>query len=344
LNILPEIKKIKELNLPFVAFRKPNEKQLTLIRQNTSDLFVFDDFSAKGYVFAPFDSSKEAYILQADAVYSEHIDFDDFDDNNLEVVSNKDDERLHVKKVTKAIATIQQTEMSKIVISRKEKVESSKLDVFLVFKKLLNKYSNAYTYMWFHPKVGMWIGATPETLLNVKGANFTTMSLAGTQYFKGNLNPCWGTKEIQEQQMVSDYIREFLQNNVSKLRFSDVETVKAGNLLHLKTTITGVLKSTNDMQRLVEYLHPTPAVCGLPKEKAKNYILKNEGYDRSFYTGYLGTLNLFDTTDLYVNIRCFSITNKEVYLYVGGGITEFSSPDKEWLETVVKSETIKSVF
>ena len=90
-------------------------------------------------------------------------------------------------------------------------------------------------------------------------------------------------------------------------------------------------------------MHPTPAVCGFPKKESKDFILKNERYDRAFYTGFLGELNM-STSELYVNLRCMEIEKESIHIYVGGGITKESDPEKEWNETVAKSKTIKGVL
>ena len=57
------------------------------------------------------------------------------------------------------------------------------------------------------------------------------------------------------------------------------------------------------LKSLVQALHPTPAVCGFPKQTVQNFIQSNEGYNREFYTGFLGELNLTETA--YVRIIFF---------------------------------------
>ena len=112
------------------------------------------------------------------------------------------------------------------------------------------------------------------------------------------------------------------------------------------------------LDNLINKLHPTPAVCGLPKEEAKDFILKNEGYHREFYTGFLGELNMpaeegikdNKSTSLFVNLRCMKIQphskggNNSAIVYIGGGITKDSDPENEWKETVAKSEVMKKVL
>ncbi|MDO6738244.1 chorismate-binding protein [Wenyingzhuangia sp. 2_MG-2023] len=348
MKILKEIKKALGHNLPFVAFRNPNETLVTLFVQQSVDLHLFDDFSLSGYVFAPFDDIETAYLLQPDIVFTDKME----EGINLKTQKISEVEIIdaiskvkHISLVENAIKTIKNTSISKVVISRKEQVVLKDFDSVLAFEKLLYQYPNAYGYIWFHPAVGLWMGATPETLLKVKGDTFHTMALAGTQSYKGTTDVTWGNKELEEQKMVADFIKINLQNSVDKLLLSDVETVNAGNLLHLKTTITGTLKNVKDVKKIVELLHPTPAVCGLPKQESKQYILKNEDYHRSFYTGYLGEVNREGKTSLFVNLRCFTIENNHIAnLYIGGGITSESNPENEWLETVAKSKVMKKIL
>ena len=96
---------------------------------------------------------------------------------------------------------------------------------------------------------------------------------------------------MEEQQFVTDFILENLKNVTSEVAVSSPYTLKAGNLLHIKTDIEGVINENSNLKEVVSVLHPTPAVCGLPKDKAKDFILENEGYDREYYTGFLGELN-----------------------------------------------------
>ena len=98
------------------------------------------------------------------------------------------------------------------------------------------------------------------------------------------------------------------------------------------------------MENLINSLHPTPAICGIPKSVATDFILKYEGYNRAYYSGYLGELNMNDSTNLFVNLRCMQIENNMAAIYVGGGITNESIPENEWLETVSKSEIMKKVL
>ena len=121
-------------------------------------------------------------------------------------------------------------------------------------------------------------------------------------------------------------------------------SLKAGSIWHIKTDISGSLNASSSLREVVQLLHPTPAVCGLPKDKSKVFILENEHYDRTFYTGFLGELNIGDQTDLFVNLRCMEIEVAQAHLFMGCGITKDSVPEKEWEESCNKSATMKKIL
>ena len=86
------------------------------------------------------------------------------------------------------------------------------------------------------------------------------------------------------------------------------------------------------------------------EKQAKNFILENENYKRTFYTGFLGELNLekkqekLKSSSLFVNLRCMNIVNSKASVFIGGGVTKESNALKEWEETVSKSNVMKHVL
>lgn len=339
---------------PFVVYRKPNGTQLLSFFQNDDTLHITTDFSEKGFVFAPFSKQDSAILFPKEVSrFTREIwkPIDISKDSQWKEVSNafemssqdktqRKSKENHVELVKEAIISIQNGDLEKVVLSRKEVLHRPKNDVVLTFKKLLQKYTSAFVYIWYHPEIGLWMGATPETLVKIQEKRFSTMSLAGTQLYREGKNILWGDKELYEQQVVTNYILEKLKTVCEQVKAFDVETIQAGNLLHLQTRIEG--QGFLNVSKLIEILHPTPAVCGYPSNDAKHFILKNEGYCRHYYTGFLGELNL-DHSELYVNLRCMEVQNNTINVYVGGGITKDSDPEKEWIETVNKSSTMMSV-
>lgn len=345
--ILKKIESSIQQKKPFVCYRKPNSEQVSGFFQKNDILYTTDNFFESGFVFAPFDAREKVILIPSN--FSEFIsELIDLPEKNIKRNKNptknisKDN---HIALVEKAIAEIKQDHFQKVVVSRKEEVFIGVFTTSDTFKNLLIKYPKAMVSIWYHPKIGLWFGATPETLLKTKQNTFETMSLAGTQVYQKDTNIVWGTKELNEQQLVTNFIASELKKVAKKVLIGERETVKAGSLLHLRTKVFGEMSlAENSLKLLLNALHPTPAVCGLPREITKQFILAHEHYNRKFYTGFLGEINIGNTSELFVNLRCMEVHEHVANIYVGGGITKESDPENEWLETVAKSDTIKQIL
>lgn len=339
--------------LPFVVYRKPNETTRYAWFQKNDELHTTFVLNEACFVFAPFASvekvvfyPEECELIKEDAAF--HVN-DSASEITLE--NPKVNKKAHLELVQKGIDAIQQGEMEKVVLSRREEVALNELEFFTYYQRFLKNYPTAFVYWFYHPKVGMWMGATPEQLIQVNDNKVNTVALAATQLDKGlDLSEVvWGEKEQAEQQIVTDFIITALQLHSEQIKQTAPFTYKAGSLLHIKTEIEADLKIDASAYSVVEALHPTPALCGFPKEKTKAFIIANEGYDREFYGGFLGewnfnNLELHPKSDLFVNLRCMKIEGSKGFLYLGGGVNKDSVPENEFLETVNKSKTVKSIL
>lgn len=344
MEVLKKIETSLKKQLPFVAYKKPSSTTISGLFQQNDELYYTKEFVESGFVFAPFDNERPSVLIPrgVSELVKETINFNEEVFKKTSFSSDETVERQYIFIVEKAIKAIENKEFKKVVLSRRETMDADELNVVEIFVRMVCLYTSAMVYVWFHPKVGLWLGATPETLLKITQKRFETMSLAGTQVYKGSTSVTWQPKEIDEQQVVTDYICANLQSISSNITVCDAKTVKAGSLLHLQTKILGEL--TSSISELILVLHPTPAVCGYPKDKAEQFIVDNEGYNRSFYTGFFGELQMKGSSELYVNLRCMQIENNQALIYVGGGITLQSNAKKEWNETVAKAEIMKQVF
>lgn len=200
-------------------------------------------------------------------------------------------------------------------------------------------------YLCHTPASGTWLGSTPEILLSGHGKEWHTVALAGTMPMQNEVMPTdWDKKNREEQGYVADYIRRIAKRFGNKMTEKGPYTARAGQLVHLKTDFYFLLKNTDHIGDLLQELHPTPAVCGLPKEEAFRFIPDNEGYDRSYYSGFTGWLDTEGHTDIYVNLRCMEIKPGEAILYAGGGILASSEVESEWVETGDKMNTMRSIL
>ncbi len=342
--LLGKIEDSLEKGLPFSVYRKPLQTEVTGIFQANVDLNYVADFKESGFVFAPFDFKDNAILIQPDEIVAASYHSATEKLKSTTTLSDTGKEE-HLRLIQKGIDAIQEGTLKKVVLSRKIEVKKSR-STNEIFEHLLKNYPNAFCYLFFHPKTGLWCGATPETLVEIKGKELHTMSLAATLPVDPNTKPQWGNKEIEEQQLVSDHIGDRLQGKMEQLKIDAAESVKAGSLWHLRSQITGKISDHTTFNEIITALHPTPAVCGIPTENAKAFIKTNENYQRTFYTGFLGELNLQNKEEisLFVNLRCMEIHKKVVSIFVGGGITSASIPESEWIETQNKSKTMLHVL
>ena len=143
--------------------------------------------------------------------------------------------------------------------------------------------------------------------------------------------PCW----LEDTECLEQFTDDF--------REEGPRTVRAANLVHLRSDFTFKLADNNKIGDLLQALHPTPAVCGLPKREAFKFIVKNEHTPRRYYSGFMGPVAQEDT-HLYVSLRCMNIDGDVCHLYAGGGLLKDSVEEQEWLETEAKMETMKKLL
>jgi len=260
-----------------------------------------------------------------------------------------DQEKAHfLHLVAKGIQAIEAGTLEKIVAARTKLIPlPAEFDLGKTLAKLLASYPHSFVNFFHLPGIGTWMGASPEVLIETKGDYFHTMSLAGTQPAQGD-NPlksaAWTQKEIEEQALVSRYIVDcFKTIRLREYEEHGPKTVLAGNLLHLRSDFRVNTQTTgfsNLGTVMLGLLHPTSAVCGMPRKEALSFLKTEEGWDRSFYAGFIGPVGIEQETSIYVNLRTASLHQTHALLYAGAGVTEDSVPEKEWEETELKCEII----
>jgi len=248
----------------------------------------------------------------------------------------------YLVQVQAALSAIARGTMQKIVLSRVKQVSlAPDAHPAQLFEKLCRAYPQAFVSLVSVPGLGIWLGASPELLLKSDGEAFETMSLAGTRSAIGEMQP-WTDKEMWEQALVTDYIREKLSAAGLEVAVSPQETVQAGQVFHLRNLIHA--KGHASHFALVQALHPTPAVCGLPVDAARNYLQFHEAHQRGLYGGFLGPVDAKGQAQLYVNLRSMELHKGSASLYLGGGIVAGSVPAAEWEETEHKAATLLRIL
>lgn len=355
---------LRERAVPFAMYRLPGESSVHLMVQYSSlplPVDKLDDLpELPGFLIAPFpvNGGDKAYLLQPDLVCAPEEAPAKLGDvlhrhNPTALLSpGKSTDTTHeeyVKQVQLAVEAIRAEEFNKVIISRNKAVDRPhEFRPERFFAELCAEYEHAFVYYWQLPGVGSWLGATPEVLMREQQGRISTLSLAGTQlYFKPDLEEyCWKAKEIAEQAFVSRFIVQLLDKmGVEAMEIDGPRNFRAGNLVHLAT---GFQFESDNLRvsrgRFIARLHPTPAVAGLPRDESLEFIKKTEQYNRSYFSGLVGPVQLKGETHLYVNLRCMQLFADQLVLYSGAGITAHSDPEKEWMETENKMKTLLNVM
>lgn len=211
-----------------------------------------------------------------------------------------------------------------------------------LFMRAIEAFPNSMVYLVYTRKGGRWFGCTPELLLEGYGLKWHTMALAGT---RSEEHGPWSGKNIEEQRMVSDFIEGQLQSLGARITRHGPYTSKAGHLYHLRTDYTFHLPKIISPVQILDMLHPTPALCGLPKMEAWNFIRLFERNKRMYYGGYLGPINLRAETKIFVNIRCAQMRpGGKALFFAGGGLTRSSMFAEEKEEVKRKLKTLKNAY
>lgn len=244
----------------------------------------------------------------------------------------------YLQKLEEVIQIIKENSLPKLVLSRRKIYKDfTEIDLKESFNNLCRNYPNAFKYLFFDGKIS-WMGAFSEVLgkFNKSTHDFETMSIAGTI----PVSEEWTEKEVEEQKPVSSYIRNILEkyDGSNSIQESGTYDHISGNIKHLKTDFTAKINPEN-LDLLIKELHPTPAVCGIPKGFCNEIIKKAEKFPRELYAGYI-KIETADYIRYFVNLRCARLYKNSVHVFVGGGITAQSNIEKEWNETELKSEAV----
>ncbi len=336
----------------FAIFRLPDETSPRFVMQTSGTPTLTGDLDAlngqQGFVIAPFRISVEtpAIVIRPDCRDLAMVE--------ASLVKKQPGKRKNVKhkNIDKGeyAQLFQQFHqpltdgmITKLVLSRSKTIARKKgFSPGHAFFMAAERYNHACVFLFHTPQSGTWLGSTPEILLSGANTSWQTMALAGTRYpHSGAVS--WDDKNLREQHLVTSYLLHQLSSFQITPEINGPYTSKAGNLAHLRTDFNFSLPDESKIGTLLKALHPTPAVSGLPKEGAFQFILDHEGYDRRYYTGFLGMLEPMGETSIYVNLRCMEIGKSSLTLFAGSGLISSSNCRDEWKETEKKLETMASI-
>ena len=369
------ITKALEKRLPLALWRLPGRETSTLIvsaavtRLSRED--AIEDLPA-GFIFASYSDDQPTlfiegvlqYTVSGNSISGALRDLDELSpleaNNTMDereavaaedasIPSWTDDKTHYIELVRRSIEAITAGQFEKVVPTRVKQIKlPANFDIAATYHRLCSDHPEALVSLVHIPGTGIWMGASPELLVSVEAARiFRTVALAGTQSYQEGTplkQVAWTQKEIEEQALVERYIIScFKKIRVREYLEQGPKTVVAGKLIHLRSDFTVDLREINFPQLgsvMLRLLHPTSAVCGMELGPAREFLRQNEGYNRSFYTGYLGPVNVADNTDIYVNLRCMQLRDGHALMYAGAGVTADSIPEQEWEETEIKFNTL----
>ena len=330
-----------------VLYRLPYAKQAYKIEGETTHLLSsaaqLDDVC--GFVMAPFRASAETPIVVVEGKAKPVELATESWTNEVAETGRRED---YARDFARFHDAISKGQFSKLVLSRNADIAADdELCPELLFAEACRRYPRMTIALVKSEVAGTWLMATPEILLAQDGDRWQTMALAGTMAWEGKKVYSWSDKNKKEHQLVAGYIEEVLKPYAKDMEISKPYTVRAGNLVHLRSDFSFTLDDAHadgcGIGELVEALHPTPAVCGLPKQEAIDFITANESIDRKYYSGYCGPWNVGGKTALFVSLRCMEIKEGRGLMYAGGGLLEESSEESEWQETMMKMEPMRSI-
>jgi len=354
----------------FALFRLPYQQRFTFVGQTSGEPRRLGSCSElgpdEGFVMAPFTVSDDCPLLLIRPDVADDFDVSEVERCKLYTGSVQsvhpgctvctpavyNNQRATYKTdFQKFYDELAARRLRKVVLSRcAEEPVSEDVDLLQLFRKACTLYPRLFVALVSTPQSGTWLVATPELLLEGEGGQWRTVALAGTMRLEGDElagegeAARWSAKNIEEQRLVASYLTERLMPFADGLTEEGPRTVRAANLVHLRSDFTFTLLNNARVGDLLAQLHPTPAVCGLPKAEALSFITANEHAPRRYYSGFMGPVGLGGATRLYVSLRCMQITPDAYRLYAGGGLLRESQEEQEWLETEAKLETMRRII
>lgn len=308
--------KEKQSDIPFALYRLPGEKELHSVEGGSYDgvRLSYAGLEATSWLGLSHDSMAVCRHATAFSDYSEAIG-----------------------RVTARL----RREGGKSVICRQICGLFSRFDPVAMAREYFEMFPDMFCFLFYHPSTGYWMGASPELLLTVdsEGKTARTRALAGTR--PSSTEGEWDKKNLEEHAMVVEDIvgRVELLGDGYAAEAGTTGTLGYGAIEHLATPITIFRSAGIEARRVVDAIHPTAAVAGMPLDKALADISENEDNPRFFYAG-----TLVSGATAYVVLRCVHFDADNWCIYTGSGITALSDAGDEWAETEAKARPLETLL
>ena len=344
----------------FAYYRLPYLHHANFVTQHQGEPEVLSSVAElngkEGFVIAPFSPSGNCPVLLIHPDESRLLAISDAAISDAKAISSEkavSARDIYAEDFECFHRELEKETFRKIVLARTATLRTAHKDFENLFMKACRMYPRLFVALVYTPQSGMWLMATPEILLRGEQGKMQTMSLAGTQKAKPSRTIAdypiegveWSQKNRDEQQYVTDYIEDCIKAFSDDYQLKGPYTTMAANLYHLRTDICFHLRDEGRLGDVIDALYPTPAVCGIPKDEARRFILQHEHQPRKYYSGFVGPVSPQGKTQLFVSLRCMNILPEGICeLYAGGGLLKESEMEKEWKETEAKMQTIRRVL
>lgn len=247
--------------------------------------------------------------------------------------------------VTASVDRIRAGELRKVVLAQALRATlDGELSVADVLSRLRGSYPGCFGFLVDATEGQYFLGATPERLVSLHGRTIQTGALAGTTG-RGETSEeddrlarelRESEKNNHEHDLVVNTIREQLDPFTTAITTGDRRIRRLATVQHLETPLSAELTREEHVLSLVEALHPTPAVGGLPPDRALATIRATEPFDRGWYAAPVGWFDADGNGSFAVALRSTVTTRDVATLFAGVGIVSDSDPDDEWDEVQLK--------
>ena len=249
--------------------------------------------------------------------------------------------------ISRAIKLTEEGKLEKIIISARLIFKiKEKFNLKIILEKLKDSHPNSCLYVWKRNNEDITFGASPEKLFSYHKKILILEAIAGTS--KTDLNAILlleNEKNIREHSVVINYLLQSLDIlEIRNFKKENLKIISFGEITHLYTKIVSEVERLCPF-KVLELLHPSPAVCGYPKKEALNYIEIIESFKRGNYASPIGWVDTDYNTDFRVAIRGARYKNSQIEFTAGSGIVRGSVCEEEIEEIKLKFESlVKQVF
>ena len=353
---MADLFRLSEKGKGYALYRLPHETECTFVYgpavTHTRDEHV-ESGAMCSFVIAPFNHDLNPIVsIRPETVLTLSLT-PDTTATRARIVEEEEEMAAYRKAFNQCMLKLDSGELKKVVLARRKTLilPDGEPDSLRLFARACKDNADCYVALWWTPQSGCWLTATPELMVERDGVDsglWHTMALAGTLPYYGKVLETseWSEKNREEHAYVVDHIVRTLSGVATKktIRTDACHSVRFGNVQHLRTLISFQTGEDTPASAIVRAIHPTPAVCGEPREVAMETIEMAEDFWRRYYAGVSGPERIKGRTSLFVSLRCMQIDGNRAVLYAGGGLLPMSSRHEEWDETERKLQPMLSLF